>query len=82
MKVKDCTSCYLNDSIVISLKSGKKHYWYLVKYSEKSETPFEFLNYESIIYNFSELSEDILESEVSTIYARGEGIIEIIAHKE
>ena len=82
MKVKECSLCYANKSIIISLKGGKKDYWYLVKYSEKSKTPFQFLNYENIVYYFDELSEDILESKVLAIYAQSEGIIEIIAHKE
>ena len=83
MKVKDCTLCYACDSIIISLKESREKYRrYLIKYSEKTEVPFEFYNYENIVYYFCELSEDILEAEVLAIFAHDKGIIEIIAHKE
>ena len=83
MKVKDCTLCYANDSIIIALKDSRKNYrYYLIKYSEKTKVPFGFIKYEKIANYFSELSEDILEAEVLSIFAQGKGVIEIIANKE
>ena len=83
MKVKDCALCYANDSIIITLKESRKNWrYYLIKYDEKTKVPFDFIKYEKIVYYFSELSEDILESEVLSIFAQDEGVIEIIANKE
>ena len=83
MRVKDCALCNANDSIMITLIDSRENYrHYLIKFSEKTKVPFDFIKYENIAHYFSELSEDILEAEVLAIFAHDKGIIEIIAHKE
>ena len=83
MKVKDCMVFYGDDSMVISVKErGQKYHYYLVKNNEKNEVPLDFIHYDNIVHYLGELSESILEAEISVIMPRHEGFIEIIAHKE